>query len=204
MSQATEPVAKVKPVKSVGQIAISGSEQLGYHMEEFKALKKEVEKHLENLGANLRYAVIGSYAVITLLTTQKINDVMIGNLLPYKDFIWLVPLLISSSLAAFSLGFSHHISMIGKYLRILEDRISVDGLGWEKHFSNRKPIAGLTYHLSWILLLVANAFVALTGSKLMASDAAIWTSVIAVPSVWALSVWVLSYDGRRERTSNSN
>src|ERR1041384_2440330 len=101
-------------------------DKTGFRLEEFKALRKQLELTLEEISTLSRYALFGSAAVISWLigAPPRVDPHMLR-------WAWWVPATICffAGFRVLALGF--HIWQFAQYLHHLETRFRV--AGWE-HF----------------------------------------------------------------------
>jgi hypothetical protein len=101
-------------------------DQQEFRLEEYKALRKEIDQHMTESRTEERYAIIS--AGITwgwLILNRKTNGLL-----------WAVPVLLTAAITYRTEAMSGHIREIGNYIRKLE--VAFDAKGWEHEFKVRR------------------------------------------------------------------
>ena len=100
-------------------------DQASFLIEEYKALRKEIDQHMIESRTEERYAIISSGIVWGWLILNR-----------EKNFLlWLVPVLLNTAIVFRTRAMSKHIEQIGMYIRTLEKAFHCTG--WEHHEKKR-------------------------------------------------------------------
>lgn len=117
-------------------------DQQSFQMEEYRALRKEIDQHMVESRTEERYAIIS--AGITwgwLIVHQKTNA-----------FLWLVPVLLTAAISYRTWAMSQHIKQIGRYIKTLEQAFNHHG--WE-HQEIKRNVTKSNYIISLGVLVLA-------------------------------------------------
>jgi hypothetical protein len=110
-----------------------------YRLEEYKALRKEIELYLTESRSQERYTLIAVWVVWAWLITNK----------QPSGLLWSVPIILTLATSVRMIAMWKHFGIMGRYIRTLEDEFSVNG--WE-HL--KKPwTLGLAFVVLNIVLL---------------------------------------------------
>jgi hypothetical protein len=116
------------------------TDELSFQLEEYKALRKEVEIYEQESRSQERYTLIAVGLTWYWLLT---NHLTIG-------LLWFVPILLTAATTARMVAMMRHFKNLGSYLAKLEDvfigaqgKSEKDPRGWE-HMPKRKSL-GLAY-----------------------------------------------------------
>jgi hypothetical protein len=91
-----------------------------FRLEEYKALRKEIEIYVQESRALERYAIIGVGAIWVWLIANKVHDWV----------PWLIPLLLTLAVAARGFSVLSQCRQLGSYLADVEKYFGV--MGWER------------------------------------------------------------------------
>lgn len=118
------------------------SEDQTYRLEEYKALRKEIELYLTESRSQERYTLIAVWAIWAWLITNK----------QMSALLWSVPIILTLATSVRMWAMLRHFGNMGKYIRTLEGKFNVNG--WEHQ---KKPwTLGLAYViLNFALLSLA-------------------------------------------------
>ncbi|RXH57332.1 hypothetical protein [Granulicella sibirica] len=95
-----------------------------FHIEEYKALRKEIEIHLTESRTEERYLVIAVGAIWAWLITNHNHHVL----------LWCIPLLLAVASVSRMAALTYDIIKLGSYLRGVENHFHA--AGWEHHLLN--------------------------------------------------------------------
>ncbi|MHC2144064.1 hypothetical protein [Pseudomonas sp. 210_17 TE3656] len=137
--------------------------QFEFHLEEFRQLKAEISALLARIGFLFRNSIIASSVLYAWLLSKVGGFSGSNDCIAFpKDMaafaIWIPPAFVGASFAFGILTYLHVVA-VGKYLRKCECALGVDGLGWEKFWSEKRPYLTIGLTLIWILLLASSVFV---------------------------------------------
>ena len=123
----------------------SAAQRVAFHMAEFGALKSEIAELVRQTSASMTFAVTASGAIAAWLLTHPMD----AEILRWAR--WL-PVTVSALFGLFALGAYVRMADKGSYLRKVEARLALDGLGWEGAFAGRSPWIGIFQVLGWGVL----------------------------------------------------
>jgi hypothetical protein len=134
--------------------------ELRYHLEEFKALRTELQAEKKSFIDFFLYAVVASGGIAAWLFTHQTELAAYGTLI--TKMAAAIPLAVTAF--AFYISWTvtgSIIGALGRYGRQLEGRVAASGLGWEtflatpaERLSTRVPSKML---LGWAALMLVNA-----------------------------------------------
>ena len=115
-------------------------------LEEYKALRREIEEFLKQIAATETYAIGGIAATWAWLATHsQAFDKL------YFDLAWGIPFLIALLGAARSWSLYRHVTIIGEYLKEQADKL---GMGWENYEKREKGQINTITCFIWCVLLI--------------------------------------------------
>lgn len=120
-------------------------DQHAFQLEEYKALRKEIDQHMTESRTEERYAVIASGITWGWLILNHETNWL----------LWAVPVLLTTAIKFRTDAMSNHIIEIGTYIKRLE--LAFQAKGWEHETKQRKvtKINGLITLGLLILAVVA-------------------------------------------------
>jgi hypothetical protein len=128
-------------------------DQAPFLIEEYKALRKEIDQHMIESRTEERYAIISSGIVWAWLILNH-----------EKNFLlWLVPVLLNTAIVFRTRAMSKHIEQIGMYIRTLE--LAFQCVGWE-HYEKKRNVTKINLIIA--IGLLALAFIAFLYRKTLA------------------------------------
>lgn len=113
-----------------------------FWIEEYKALRSEIDYYIGELRSQERYAVIAAGFVWSWLITNNRHEV----------FLWSAPVLLMIAIVVRSYGMSEHIKVISKHIKLIEETFNVTG--WE-HQKHSGALGFTTLTLSYALLILS-------------------------------------------------
>jgi hypothetical protein len=116
--------------------------QAAFRLEEYKALRKEIEIYTQESRALERYTIVALGATWAWLIVNKVHEWV----------PWTIPPLLVVAVALRGLGFLAHFRHMGEYLAEVEKSFGVQG--WEQ----KRPgahVARVTNLLAWVLLVLS-------------------------------------------------
>jgi hypothetical protein len=97
-----------------------------FQLEEYRALRKEIDQHMSESRIEERYAVISSGITWGwLILNHKTNGLL-----------WAIPVFLTVAITYRTNAMSQHIIQIGEYIQSLEKAFQAEG--WEHHPKDRK------------------------------------------------------------------
>jgi hypothetical protein len=129
-------------------------DQALFLVEEYRALRKEIDQHMIESRTEERYAIISSGVVWAWLILNHEKNAL----------LWLVPVVLSIAIAFRTNAMSKHIEQIGMYIRTLE--LAFQWVGWE-HYEKKRDVTRINL-VSAVGLLVL-AFIAFFYRKTLAA-----------------------------------
>ncbi|WP_256658340.1 hypothetical protein [Pseudomonas sp. DG56-2] len=137
--------------------------QFEFHLEEFRQLKAEISALLARIGFLFRNSIIVSSVLYAWLLSKVGAFSGANDCIAFpKDMalfaIWIPPAFVAASFAFGILTYLHVVEA-GKYLRKCERQLGTDELGWERHWSRKRPTLTVGLTLIWILLLMGSGYV---------------------------------------------
>lgn len=98
---------------------LRAEDQASFLLEEYKALRKEIDQHMVESRTEERYAIISAGVVWGwLMLNHKTNALL-----------WAVPVFLTAAIFLRTRAMSKHIEQIGMYIRTLE--LAFQWPGWE-------------------------------------------------------------------------
>lgn len=113
-----------------------------FWIEEYKALRAEIDYYIAELRSQERYAVIAAGFVWSWLITNGRREV----------FLWSAPVLLMVAIVVRSYGMSEHIKVISRHIKRIEQNFDVKG--WE-HQYHSGALGFTTLTLSYALLALS-------------------------------------------------
>jgi hypothetical protein len=123
-------------------------------LEEYKALRKEIEIFLAESRSLERYTIFALAILWGWLITHQIDN----------KAVWALPVVITSASALRRMATSRHYGELRRYIATIEDKYHIKG--WE----NRKPVPwniGFTENLISLVLLVVSIAALVLRTKLI-------------------------------------
>ena len=101
------------------------TDELEFHLEEYKILKAEIAELFKQVGdhASLALSVGGALAAWLVANSAAVRG---------SPLVWFLPVLTSSVLGLLALSKFLRMMTKGRYLRKLEDALGSSEFGWEK------------------------------------------------------------------------
>lgn len=127
------------------------SEKPKFLVEEFKALRSQIELYITQIHALERWALIFSGGVWGWLSGRTTS-------LETPWLAYFIPTLLTTAFAFRAIGLHKANLNTGAYIKQIEKDMLTDGrLGWEQYVSQRKPrIYRSTLYLFWMGLALSN------------------------------------------------
>jgi hypothetical protein len=136
------------------ETSIKGRE---FHLEEFKALKAEIE------FASARIVRLTQYVLLVSAVAYSVSfGISEKSKVPDQTAILLLFFPLLCSLVGFfvCVRTAFRIRQTGNYISLLEDKMALPGLGWEHHIASHR-MAGITTLIPWTAICVLNALIPL-------------------------------------------
>ena len=126
-------------------------------IEEYKALKIEIQSHIEQTRKVIYFNIVFSGIIWSFFLTKDLS---------FNFLIKWTPALIICLSTAYNYSLGKEINRIGDYIRQVENTlVSVPHLGWENHLYSKthgsKHIFDKIEISFWVVFLLANLFAAI-------------------------------------------
>jgi hypothetical protein len=129
-------------------------ERRSFHQGEFDKLKGEISDTIRTTIEAFKYSALSSAGIFTWLLANNISAVR--NHLAIA--LW-IPFGMSLAMATVAVACTFRLVDMGSYIAKLEDRLGVDGLGWERQLGTRRRYVAIAGAFAWILLLAGDCVV---------------------------------------------
>jgi hypothetical protein len=137
--------------------------RLKFHLEEYKALRREINSRTQESNTLMRYSMLGIAGVYAWLSKSPENVAPVV----YQG-AWWVPVLIPFLGGIRSLGVLNRILLIGRYIFLLEENVfslAMTNIGWEHYLTrNRNGFLVASAIGTWVIMLIVTVAVAATNS----------------------------------------
>ena len=139
-----------------------------FHLEEYKALRREIQSRNEQQSATERSVILAIAAIYSFLATILRDASFYQQIRPVLWLVWWVPVALSGVGLLRWLNDHMMIGRIAEYIRIYESQTSwgIQGLdGWERHIESRRN-RGFIHNdrlitlVLWVLLIFFTAVIA--------------------------------------------
>jgi hypothetical protein len=121
-------------------------DQQAFQLEEYRALRKEIDQHMAESRIEERYAVISSGITWGwLIMNHKTNGLL-----------WAVPVFLTAAITYRTNAMSQHIIQLGTYIRRLEEAFQAPG--WEHQVIKRKVTQSNEVITGGLLILAVTAW----------------------------------------------
>jgi hypothetical protein len=132
-----------------------------FHLEEFKALRSEIESATATIVRLTQYMLLIS--AVAYAVAFGISEKVGQKVLPHQPAVLLLffPLLCSLIGGYVCVGTAFAIKRIGAYISKLEGRIAWEGLGWERHNKTSRWAIGITTLIPWLAICAVNVLIPL-------------------------------------------
>jgi len=125
-------------------------DKCGFLLEEYKALRKEIELYIAEVRGLERYSIVAIGAVWGWLSANRIEH----------PVPWMIPLILSIGVGLRGLVILVHFKRISKYIYGIESAFDVNG--WEHQFRASMPVRGM----AWMSISTASLLVGADSSFL--------------------------------------
>jgi hypothetical protein len=167
-----------------------------FQLEEFKALRREIEMRSEDQRLMERSVILGDAAIYALLNFPK--QLGYEQQGPYAWVAWYVPSALAFLALVRWLDSLATIRRIALYTRQVEQRVMPDG-GWEMHmFDVRRgeaPAAASWHKLLWPLLVGAPLMAAGAVKPILSNQ---WLSILVIPALAGFVTLLLLWNSKRQ------
>jgi hypothetical protein len=129
-----------------------------FHLEEFKALKREIETSTATIVTLTQYVLLISAAIYSVVFGFGGNNFALGHVASKNQglVLLLIPLLCSLVGGFVCIGIAFRIAKMGIYIHKLEMRFGCENLGWERQIRTTSAWTGSTTIIPWVGITVVN------------------------------------------------
>ena len=167
--QSTSPPLKSSTEADAPEVAIEAGSMAVFHMAEYSTMKVEIGELVKAASSNLQYALAisgGLAAWLLSAKAPKADEQMLFSFDPeHLRLAFLLPILLSSAFGFLALASYSRIKTKLDYLRKVEVRFRMDGLGWQHEAAARPKTLGGLYGAVWFGLTLMNAAFAMVGFR---------------------------------------
>lgn len=165
--QNTLPPLKSATGADVPEATVEVASMAAFHMAEYSTMKAEIGELVKAASSNLQYALAVSGGLAAWLLSAKApkaGEQMMFSVNPeHLRLAFLLPILLSSAFGFLALAAYNRIKTKLDYLRKVEDRFRMDGLGWQHEAAARPKALGGLYGAVWFALTLVNAAFVVVG-----------------------------------------